>query len=57
MNLGKDGFSVREITTGKEIHFVSCAADHEGQRDRALMGLLRNMNSNRFYVVDTRDMA
>lgn len=50
----RDGFSVREIDTGDEIHFV--ASHYSGRmRQRVEMGLLRNTNLDRFFVVDTRE--
>lgn len=48
-----DGFIVRKID-GTEVHRVACSKS-DPQRERSLMGLMRNMDLDNFYVEDTRD--
>lgn len=47
----RDGFIVCD-EDGEEVHFVPCASSI--QRDRVLIGMLRNMNPA-YFVKDTRD--
>lgn len=39
MNEQRDGFSIRELEGGKEVHFVPCYCDHESQRARLVAEL------------------
>ncbi len=48
----RDGFIVRTFT-GEEVHFIPCSRDV--QRDTVLAGILRNTDTARYYVADTRD--
>lgn len=53
MGDNRDGFVVRGID-GNEVSFIAC--DKGGStRERVEMGLLRNMDIDRFFVEDTRD--
>lgn len=51
----KDGFEVRTQNAKQEVvHFVAC--DLEGsQREKVLRGMLRNMDTDKYIVADTRD--
>lgn len=49
----RDGFVVTAIESGEEIDFISCGYS-DSTRDRVLAGLLRNMDTDRFLVGDTR---
>lgn len=50
----RDGFVVTEMESGKEIDFIPCSYASETTRDRVLAGILRNMDTDRFLVGDTR---
>ena len=50
----RDGFEVVRIDGGEVVHFVLCDFS-ERFRDRALAGLLTNMDTGTYFVSDTRD--
>ena len=52
----RDGFSIRDFQ-GNEVHFVPCTDNSDRMRERVLMGLLRNMNTDQYFVADARDEA
>jgi len=52
----RDGFVI-STHEGEEVAFVACAHSSESMRVRVLSGLLRNMDTDRFCVGDTRDAS
>lgn len=53
----RDGFVVRRLATKEEVRFIPCTADSARVRERTLMGLLINANTDDFVIIDTRDEA
>lgn len=51
---GRDGFIVTDLATGAEVHFVACTQNADSAREKVLSGMLRNMDTDRFGVADTR---
>lgn len=51
----RDGFEVVKFD-GEVIHFVPCGYDHDREREKVMLGLLRNMRHDCF-VRDTRDAS
>lgn len=50
-----DGFEVVTMQDGEVVDFIPCSMNHDSMRERVLMGLLRNMDRDRYFVRDTRD--
>jgi hypothetical protein len=53
----RDGFEVVRIDSGEVVHFVACTADSERMRERVLIGMLINADTDRYFVRDTRREA
>lgn len=49
----RDGFEIVRMN-GEVVRFIPCTKN-ESMRDKVLMGLLRNMNTDAYFVRDTRD--
>lgn len=53
----KDGFEVVRMDNDEVIDFIECTTHSEAMRERAMAGLLRNMDTDQYFVRDTRDDA
>lgn len=50
----RDGFRICKQEDGTEIDFVACERSGS-MREKVEMGLLRRVDTERFYVADTRE--